>query len=111
MPTSDRATKNRSLLSPVRVIAISGTNNETVKYLTLDAKPRITETLQDLARNHPEVLADPNLQAAVVIEGVKYAQLFKADTFRWLCGAGPDPAGKDPNWMGSAADGSTLDGA
>ena len=109
MSNSEIGTPHRSLLSPVRVVAICGTNNETVKYLTLDAKPCITETLQDLARNHPEVLTDPNLQAAVVIEGVKHAQLFKADTFRWLCGAGPDPAGKDPNWMGGAAEGSTLD--
>ena len=114
MPTSDLTRAKRSvrkkdapnLLAPVRIVAISA--NDSVKYLTLEAKPRITETLQDLASRHPEVLADPTLQAAVVIEGVTSARLFKADTFRWLCGVGPDPTGRDRNWMGGAADANVV---
>lgn len=105
MPTSDLTRANRSvqkkaascLLSPVRVVAIF--SGDSVKYLTLEAKERITETLRDLASRYPEVLGNPDLQAAVVIEGVTSARLFKADTFRWLCGVGPDPTGRDSNWM------------
>lgn len=105
MPSSDLTRAKRSvhkkdapnLLAPVHIVAISA--NDSVKYMTLEAKDRITETLRDLASHHPEVLADPTLQAAVVIEGVTSARLFKADTFRWLCGVGPDPTGRDRNWM------------
>lgn len=115
MPTSDLTHAKRSVkpkqssnaLAPVRIIAISA--NDSVKCLTLEAKDHITETLRDLASHHPEVLADPNLQAAVVIEGVTSARLFKADTFRWLCGVGPDPTGRDRNWMGGAADSNMVD--
>lgn len=103
---SVQSKQSSNALAPVRVVAISA--NDSVKYLTLEAKPLITETLRDLASHHPEVLADPNLQAAVVIEGVTSARLFKADTFRWLCGVDPDPTGRDPNWMGGAADSNVV---
>lgn len=98
MPASDRLEEKRALLSPVRIVAIG--EGDSVKYITIEAEQRLTETLYHFAKRHPEVLADPKLRAAVVIEGVMYAQIFKADTFRWLCGAGPDPTGKDKDWMG-----------
>lgn len=60
---------------------------------------RITETLDLVSREWPAQLGDDRLQAAVVIEGFNSAQLYSASTFRWLCGVGPDPTGKDPSWM------------
>ena len=86
-------------LSPVRFVAMSA--NDTVKYLSLPAAPRITETLEQFASRHPEVLTDTSLEAVVVIEGYHSAQLYSAATFRWLCGVGPDPHRKDPNWLGA----------
>ena len=61
---------------------------------------RITEALDQFARLHPAIIADPQLESGVVIDGYDSAQLYSAATFRWLCGVGPDPQGKDPSWMG-----------
>ncbi|MBS1586347.1 MAG: hypothetical protein JSS82_12460 [Bacteroidetes bacterium] len=70
------------------------------RLIVLPTRDRITEVLDNFAILHPAILADSKLQATVVIEGFDCAQLYSAETFRWLCGVAADPSGKDPNWMG-----------
>ena len=108
MPASEISTLNRTApVSYVRVVFLYDHGHS--RIISTPACERITETLEKVAREQPSALSGTGLQAAVVIEGYDSAQLFSAATFRWLCGVGPDPAGKDPNWMGGAAEGSTLD--
>ena len=98
MSNSDRVAKERY----VRFVCMWPDGN--TRLIVLPTRARITEVLEDFAQRHPTVLSDHKVEAVVVIEGFTSAQLYRASTFRWLCGAGPDPTGKDSNWMGGAAD-------
>ena len=94
--------------SKVHVTLLYGDGH--AELATFQAQPRISETLELVARLLPKQVADPQLAAVVVIEGAS-AQLFSAPTFRWLCGVGPDPTGADPNWMGHPLGKSFMRGA
>lgn len=102
MSNSDRAGKERY----VRFVCMWPDGN--TRLIVLPTRDRITEVLEDFASRHPVILSDHKLQAVVVIEDFASAQLYSANTFRWLCGVGPDPTGKDSNWMGGAADSNVV---
>ena len=62
--------------------------------------PALAPVLEQVSRLCPEDLNSPDLCSVVVIDGIQSVRTYTAQTFRWLCGVGPDPAGKDPSWMG-----------
>lgn len=99
MAASDLDSVNRTLY--MRVVFLYDHGHS--RTVSLRACERITETLEHVARDHSTAIMDPNLQAVVVIDGYSSANLYRVETFRWLCGLGHDPTGKDPNWLGNAS--------
>ncbi len=91
--TSDRAVKDRS-----------------VHFVCMFEGECLTATIQSLgndvsdfklfASQYKMLLEQPLMKAVVVIQGYYTARVFDVKTFRWLCGVGPHPEGKDENWMG-----------
>ena len=119
MPTSEITAKERPLAKRalptrkhprVHILILKGEDYEPQSVISIPkVEGDMSKTFEAAARTLPNML-NGWLRHIVVIHGDEVTN-YDPPTFRWLCGAGPDPAGKDPNWMGSAADGSTLDGA
>lgn len=82
----------------VHITIIHGADYEAKRWIALPkVEGDMPKTFRAALRTLPTLLTD--MQYAVVIHGEDVVK-YPGDVFRWLCGAGPDPAGKDPNWMG-----------
>lgn len=111
MSSSDLAPKERPLhkrLHPrVHIVIAHGEDYEARRVVAIPkVEGDMAKTFQSAVQTAPSLLKD--IRFAVVIYGEEVIK-YPANVFLWLCGQGPDPAGKDPNWMGGAAEGSTLD--
>ena len=117
MPTSEITAKERPLAKRamptrkhprVHILILKGEDYEPQSVISIPrVEGDISKTFEAAVRTLPNML-NGWLRRIVVIHGDEVTS-YDPPTFRWLCGAGPDPAGKDPNWMGSAADGSVVD--
>lgn len=95
MSHQDKARKPR-----VHIIVVAGSDYEMRKTVSVPLEDNnFVKTFAAAYRTVPTMLScDPKL--IVVIHGTEVFQ-YAPTRFAWLCGAAPDPDGKDKNWMGN----------
>ena len=115
VPREDSKVKDRPLSTRrtgkgprVHIIILKGEDSEPQSVISIPkVEGDMSKTFEAAVRTLPNML-NGWLRGIVVIYGDEVVK-YTPPVFRWLCGQGPDPAGKDPNWMGGAAEGSALD--
>lgn len=83
----------------LHIIVIGGPDFELKKKISIPLEQDdLAKTFRSAYHTLPNMLScDPKLIVAILGREVyQYAP----ERFAWLCGAAPDPEGKDPNWMG-----------
>lgn len=106
-PSSHRKVAVHAKKKPrVHIIIVHGNDLEARRHIAIPREEGdMSKTFEAALRNVPLMLSD--IRFAVVIYGEEVVK-YSADVFTWLCGAGPDPNGRDPNWMGGKP---TFEGA
>lgn len=100
---TNRSFLKRRLAPRVHIVCVCRDDME-IRTVSLPVVENdLAQTFRAAARSIPTIGKD--LRYVVVIRGWDITR-YEADRFLWLCGLGPDPDGKDKNWMGESDAGS-----
>ena len=100
MNNSDRARQQRSVSQLVHIVVVHGPAHSLTRNVSIPLYQNdLAKTYKDAVNREP-LLLNGWIRHVVVIHGDEVHQ-YDPPRFRWLCGVGPEPDNKDPDWMGA----------